>query len=94
MKKSKVFMITGAFALGISAIFATKAHKTFKAVTTGITFNNTNYAFTVLNSSIFTTSNNSTLRVYAQLCTSSGFVVVSPIALYTDKIAHVPILYK
>jgi hypothetical protein len=35
MKKSKVFMATGAFVLAISAIFATKANKKFTAVHTG-----------------------------------------------------------
>jgi cysteine synthase len=34
MKRSRIFMAAGAFALAIAAVFATKANKKFAAVTT------------------------------------------------------------
>jgi len=39
MKKSRIFMATGALALAISAVFATKARKKFASVTTAISGN-------------------------------------------------------
>jgi hypothetical protein len=38
MKKSKMFMAAGAFALAITAVFATKANKKFVPISTGYYF--------------------------------------------------------
>lgn len=93
MKKSRVFMAAGALALAISAVFASKANKKFKSVTTGNGAND-NYSVSISSAAVFTTSNNSSLAVYAELCTSTGFIIVGKLQLFTLETFQVPILYK
>jgi hypothetical protein len=57
MKKSKIFLATGALILAASAIFATKANKKFVAVTTAYC-DNTSGVYAVKAPSILTTSGN------------------------------------
>ena len=96
MKKSKLFLATGAIALAIAAVFATKANKKFTSVATGEA-NNGTYAFRVTGAINFTTKSGG-LRVYVQLITEgiSGTVVPSTrIPLVTAGYSHDhPIYFK
>ena len=98
MKKSKVFMAAGALALAIAAVFASKANKKFVTITSAYGTNGFSYSFSVRNQTIFTTSFSTwpSSQVWAELCTASGGVVVSPIQLFTDQRAsgNIPLAYK
>jgi len=58
MKRSKVFMATGGFALAIAAVFATKANK-FGNIGTAAIHGAATYTFEVGSNSVLTTTNTS-----------------------------------
>jgi hypothetical protein len=89
-------MAAGAFALAITAVFATKANKKFIGVTSAESKSGS-YEFRVagLSNTIFTTTSTGGKAVYAQvLTTASGTLVGSRIQLYTHVSAVKPIYYK
>jgi hypothetical protein len=69
MKKSKIFMATGALVLAISAIFATKANKKFAPVNTGVSGN---FKFYQLSGAQILTTKSGTPQLQVQLCTANG----------------------
>jgi len=92
MKKSRIFLATGALALAISAVFATKANKKFKAVSTA--YAGSGDQIWKAGSAIFTTTGTGTLRIYAALVTSSGHEVETKVALFTSPNGVVPLYFK
>jgi hypothetical protein len=94
MKKSRIFLATGALALAISAVFATKANKKFASVLTAAAISgNNDYKFTATGQSIFTTSSG-TPQLYAELVTASNTAVVAKIPLQTIGSNHHPVYFK
>jgi hypothetical protein len=90
MKKSKIFLATGALALAISAVFATKASRKF------VTFNtaaSSDLKYIVRNAGAFTSDH--TTRAYLQLytATSDGSLIAIKAALFTAAVGIVPIYY-
>jgi hypothetical protein len=95
MKKSKVFMATGALILAISAIFATKANKKFNLALTGVS-NSGLFHFQQLGGStdIMTTSGGATPQLYMKICTSSGFAVAGNGDNLETKVDNHPIYFR
>jgi hypothetical protein len=88
MKKSKIFMATGAFVLAISAIFATKANKRFAQVQTAVA---SDFVFVAPSAAIMTTvQGTGQRRIYVQLCSANGTSLgVTPSnPLYTKTTDH------
>jgi len=71
MKRSKIFLATGAFILAITAMFATKANKRFKNITT-VYFGNTGLFVTDNTTGVFTNTASSGKACYATLYTATS----------------------
>jgi len=93
MKKSRIFMATGALALAISAVFATKASKKFASVTTAVSGDFT--VNQVGGTNIMTTEgshlNNKSLIL--RLTTQSGFKISQSTALITKHSTDNPVWF-
>jgi hypothetical protein len=84
MKKSRIFMASGAFLLAISAVFATKVNKKFGlSLRTGV---NGKIVYQAAATDFFTASHGGNLKEAAViLCTVNGFVdpAASAVQLFT-----------
>ena len=94
MKKSRIFLAAGSLALAISAVFATKANKKFKAVATGVGQFNNDYQFIVKGQTAFTTAGATLGKVYAYLYTATFLNTVVIAQLFTVENHTVPVLWK
>lgn len=93
MKKSKVFLTAGAVVLAISAVFATKANKKFKTITTA--FAASGHLIYAGGSSILTTkSGTGRALLNAELLTAAGGNVLSEVAMTTQPSGGLDVYFK
>jgi hypothetical protein len=94
MKRSRIVIAIGTFALAIAAVFATKANKKFVSISSAKGLYGTSQDFFIYGSSAFLTTSSTNPGVFLKIYTSHSGTNLSCKTLYTIPSDNVQAFFK